>query len=104
VPEHVDAEIVTRSQALGSSAFKKDIVNDIVFFRSMRHLEAKRGSDKRLAIVASKLFECHAPRLDIVLAIRVPERGCWRRSRFRKGLCENFRVPAPAERARDGAN
>jgi hypothetical protein len=53
---------VTRSQALGSSAFKKDIV----FFRSMRHLEAKRGSDKRLAIVASKLFERRALRLDIV--------------------------------------
>jgi hypothetical protein len=50
----------------GSSAFKKDIVKDIVFFRSMRHLEAKRGSDKRLAIVASKLFECRAPRADVV--------------------------------------
>jgi hypothetical protein len=49
-----------------------------------------------LAIVASKLSECPAPRLEIVSANRVPERGCWRRSRFRKGLRENFPVPAPA--------
>ena len=70
-------------------------------YRSRRRLET---ATDRPSLPPSCSNGAPARRLDIVSAIRVPERGAWRRSRFRKDLRENFCVPAPAARARDGAN